>query len=812
MADSKTKTNTEEVKKITPTGAEWTVEKKKRKRKPRKKTVIATQTWATEKEVIKELITPQKIEKNNSTEKLTSENDQEHTVAWIDDLQAYIASKKNVVPEKTIPTNNELVAADWTNLLTVPGIFAVVPHAKWDHKLVFKKDQIPEWLLDDPKNRIPWTLYKKNGAAIYLVNLVMKEHPTLRDARWNNYDVWIIDDEKQLNEQLQSIKNGMWGGENFSAPIIAWKEMPLTSNTTETTINTEKDGIAAAAVIPELIPEVIPKIEEVVEEAAPIEQDEKTIINENETKTTDVEITKEVNEETTVPETIPEVIPETETIPETSKTNENTEEVVHHPFTTPDSEKIKETPVSIEPTIETGEHPFTIPDIDIDKEPTIDMNSLESIDNTLAWDTDAVNLNFHDSIIEETTPEVKTDLPEVMPPVNNYLEEVKNEWIDLNFDIPEIESTEQPTESGETPSNEIPNETPNETPQPEAVIQNETNEISLDIHEDEQNINTENAPEVWGPMFTPIAVEVPSTEPEFNLDDLQIEEVVTENPTTAWVETTTSPTIQENLLWVIANETVTQTPAGTTDTTTTVTTTVTEVKKWIPMATKLRLIWFVLIILCLWIIAFVMFPSNKWEKNTDNTWSTDTEVENTIIDENGNEVVPDDTIPDEVNPDEVNPDEVNPDENGTNPLDETNPNENPTDTIPDENNWPLLPPDWNTANNWPIDEENGDDTNTPPDDTNTPPDDTQNTNPSGTLTMTELKTKLEAQQLDARKVLNIAKLIDNKAAIKFSLAANLKAWNVLDRIETDSTITADDVASEVDKIDRYLEEANKLVQ
>jgi len=41
--------------------------------------------------------------------------------------------------------------------------------------------------------------------------------------------------------------------------------------------------------------------------------------------------------------------------------------------------------------------------------------------------------------------------------------------------------------------------------------------------------------------------------------------------------------------------------------------------------------------------------------------------------------------------------------------------------------------------------------------------------------MTELKTKLEAQQLDARKVLNIAKLIDNKAAIKFSLAANLKA-------------------------------------
>jgi hypothetical protein len=793
MADSKTKTNTEEVKKITPTGAEWTVEKKKRKRKPRKKAVIATQTWATEKEVIKELITPQKTEKSDSTEKVTANNEQEHTVAGIDDLQAYIASKKNVLPEKTIPTNNELLAADWTNLLTVPGIFAVVPHAKWDHKLVFKKDQIPEWLLDDPKNRIPWTLYKKNGAAIYLVNLVMKEHPTLRDARWNNYDVWIIDDEKQLNEQLQSIKNGMWGGENFSAPIIAWKEMPLTTNTTEATINNEKDVVAATAVIPELIPEVIPETEAIVEEVTPIEQDEKATINENETKTTNDDISKEVKEETipeTTPEVIPEVIHETEKIPKTSTTNENTEEVVHHPFTTPDSEKIEETPVSIEPTIETGEHPFIIPDIDIDKEPTIDMNSLESIDNTLAWDTDAVNLNFHDSIIEETTPEapteVPTDLPEGRPPVNNYLEEVKNEWIDLNFDIPEIESTEQPTESGETPSNEIPNE----TPQPEVVIQNETNTISLDVQEDEQHTNTENTPEVWSPMFTPIAVNEPNTEPEFNLDDLQIEEVVTENPTTVWVETTTSPTIQENLLWVIATETVTQTPAGTTDTTTTVTTTVTEVKKWIPMATKLRLVWFVLIILCLWIIAFVMFPSNKWEKDTENTWSTDTEVENTIIDENT---------------DEDSFDESNPIEDMTNPLEESNSNADTTDTVPDENNWPFLPPDWNTENNWPIDEENDDNTNTPPDNT-------QNTNPTGTLTLDELKTKLEAQQLDARKVLNVAKLIDNKAAIKFSLAANLKAGNVLDRIETDPTITADDVASEVDKIDRYLEEANKLVQ
>ena len=449
-------------------------------------------------------------------------------------------------------------------------------------------------------------------------------------------------------------------------------------------------------------------------------------------------------------------------------------------------EKIEETPLLSETTRESEEHPFTLPDIDIDKEPQIDMNSLESIDNTLAWDTETVNLNFNDSIVDEVKPVVNTDLPEIIPTDANPIEEIKNEWIDLNFDIPEIENTETTTEITETPSNDISNE----TPQPEAVIQNETNTISLDVQEDEQHTNTESALEVWSPMFTPIAVETQTNETEFNLDDIQIEEEVAENPTTISVESLVAPAIQENLLAAATVESVTQNQWNNNGTETTVV----ETKKWIPMATKLRLIWFVLIIMCLWIIAFVMFPKNQWEKNTDNTWSADTEVENTIIDENT---------------DENTFDETNPDENETNPLDELNPNEDPTDTLPtdtlpDENNWPLLPPDWNTANSDPSEWSNSNDT--------TPPDNSQNTNPTGTLTLSELKTKLEAQQADARKALNVAKLIDNKAAIKFSLAANLKAGNVLDRIETDPTITADDVASEVEKIDRYLEEANKLVE
>jgi hypothetical protein len=75
-----------------------------------------------------------------------------------------------------------------------------------------------------------------------------------------------------------------------------------------------------------------------------------------------------------------------------------------------------------------------------------------------------------------------------------------------------------------------------------------------------------------------------------------------------------------------------------------------------------------------------------------------------------------------------------------------------------------------------------------------------------------LSEKLKAQQTEARKVLNIAKLLENKQAIKFALAAMLKAGNVLERIDTEATITAQDVLQESQKIDAYLNEANKLVE
>jgi hypothetical protein len=49
-------------------------------------------------------------------------------------------------------------------------------------------------------------MYVKNGRDIYMVTLTMKEHPTLKDAHGESYDVWIIDTTDQLSAQLDAIK------------------------------------------------------------------------------------------------------------------------------------------------------------------------------------------------------------------------------------------------------------------------------------------------------------------------------------------------------------------------------------------------------------------------------------------------------------------------------------------------------------------------------------------------------------------------------------------------------------------------------
>jgi hypothetical protein len=46
-----------------------------------------------------------------------------------------------------------LTARDGTDLLSENGIYAIVPHKKNDHKIVYMRHDAPKDLLPDPKNR-----------------------------------------------------------------------------------------------------------------------------------------------------------------------------------------------------------------------------------------------------------------------------------------------------------------------------------------------------------------------------------------------------------------------------------------------------------------------------------------------------------------------------------------------------------------------------------------------------------------------------------------------------------------------------------
>lgn len=67
----------------------------------------------------------------------------------IDDIHAYISQAK----EKQ-SGNAELIAQDGTSLRSLPGLYAIVPHAKGDHKLVYLSSEAPADLQPDPKERV----------------------------------------------------------------------------------------------------------------------------------------------------------------------------------------------------------------------------------------------------------------------------------------------------------------------------------------------------------------------------------------------------------------------------------------------------------------------------------------------------------------------------------------------------------------------------------------------------------------------------------------------------------------------------------
>ena len=140
--------------------------------------------------------------KSQTTKK--QENKNSPTPLDIEDISAYINAKKEDQKEiDVIPK-----AQDGTVLSEIPNIYAVVPHSKGDHKLVYLREDVPKDLLDDEKQRTKGAVYEKKGMKIYKVHADFKQHPTLKSRDGELVDIWIIDKQDDLTQQLQAIQNG----------------------------------------------------------------------------------------------------------------------------------------------------------------------------------------------------------------------------------------------------------------------------------------------------------------------------------------------------------------------------------------------------------------------------------------------------------------------------------------------------------------------------------------------------------------------------------------------------------------------------
>ena len=173
-----------------------------------------------------------------------------HMIDGIWDLDAYIAKRKDSSSAKSMERPKEelnFLTQDGLDIRSLENIYAIVPNKKGDHKLVWKKDTAPEDLWEDDKWRNKGTVYVKNGKKIYDVALDFKRHATLKNQNEDRFDVWLIDEEKDLDNQLDAIRNGLGGGRNFEDPLIIDTENKKTKK--KSTPKSKDDAIKAAELI-----------------------------------------------------------------------------------------------------------------------------------------------------------------------------------------------------------------------------------------------------------------------------------------------------------------------------------------------------------------------------------------------------------------------------------------------------------------------------------------------------------------------------------------------------------------------------------
>jgi hypothetical protein len=222
--------------------------KKKKRRRRKKKTSSASSSTVSPVVITKELLEEENIEVSESISETAEQvaptqaanpssvqNESEKPLG-IQDISAYIQSmKQKSSPSQTVWQDaTRLVAMDGTDLQTLPGVYAVVPHAKGDHKLVYLRQHAPVDMWEDDKGRVKGGEYRKQDRLIYKVFADFKRDASLLSRDGEHLDIWLIDNPKDLDDQLMAIRQSEWGWVHFWSPVIVADTLMVEDPTTST--------------------------------------------------------------------------------------------------------------------------------------------------------------------------------------------------------------------------------------------------------------------------------------------------------------------------------------------------------------------------------------------------------------------------------------------------------------------------------------------------------------------------------------------------------------------------------------------------
>lgn len=704
-----------------------------------------------------------------------------NAIPEIQDINAYIAATKEAAKDKP----QQLQAMDGSDLTKLPNAYAVVPHQKGDHKVVFLRGNAPQDILPDPKNRIKWSVYQKDGEAIYDVHVDMYQHPTLRTTDGKPLDVRVIDSGADLDQQIQSLYNGKWGGTNFWLPVVLWstpsipEQKPISDSqdsstdhlpsppsvtqkrtspkesstdtknikkdTTSTPLDQSKEPVASPT--KKDAPSSKSKSDSARENMkAKLKEakNETTKKTENET-TNEPKNTSDSKQSDTKKTAVETIAPSSDKIPQkkvaTSKPATTSQASSWWVATTsPKKQSVSETSSQVETQLPPSEQSVSqekdliTPPV---KSQTLWANEVtQSVATTttpsdVPTNTDQVNTqntstNQTAPTQPSTTPSAEDDSVSSTSPYPVFSLNAKKESTPPTSAQKEVvPATQAPATSSAPTASDIPSENIQPT---KVVWVNKTEWIS------QETISS--SPVTKKPENQTIVSEVlPSQEVKKNTAPT-IEQILEQQPKNSWY-------IQELLERKDVTSKETNLPKSTPTK---------QRKPLLPLSKKKKI--GILIVLLLLTIGILSIMFGGWG------WSSTPSPEDTT------------TTGDMVGSTE-NPDGENPD----NEEDPTLPTDNPDPDSDEEE--PTLP--------------------------------TDDPEQSSSFTMAELVAKLEDQQVEARTTLNQARQVGNREAIKFSVAALQKATSTLERIENDTTYTADQVQRDATRVDTYLKEAQDML-